>query len=240
MYRSRSRVVFPLLILVAALAGCQVKFEPGPAKPGGNNPVGGEVKTPLDPAEKPAVDIITQGGGFVKQEEGHVIEINLVQGGAVKDDDLKPFAALARLKKMLLMHSKITGPGLKHLVGLKDLTELDLSGSKINDAGAKQLAALQQLKTLDISGCKMTGPGYRELAPLTELENLSATGGAFSDTAAFHVAANLKQLKKLYVNNNGSLSDTGVTELAKMPNLETLSVHGTSVNDKGLKALQQL
>jgi Leucine-rich repeat (LRR) protein len=239
-------------VIVAGLAACCCPGnvvqpnKPGAGEPPGNQPVEPNVAKdgPAkvvgdDPTEQAAVRAVQGNGGVVMSKEGgKVVDINLHQP-SVTDDTLKEFAVLTKLRKLRLFNSRVTGPGLRHLVGLPELVELDLSGSRAFPAsGAKDIAALKHLRILDISGTKVTGAALKDLAPLTQLEELHATGH-FNDTAAFTVADSLPNLKKLIVNNS-QLGDAGLTEIAaKMPRIQTLSIHGTQITDKGLTALPQ-
>ena len=75
--------------------------------------------------------------------------------------------------------------------------------------------------------------------PAADLEELALANSKMGNTAAMHVAANLKQLKRLYFDNS-DIGDVGVAELAKMPNLQLLTLNGTRVTDAGLTSLTKL
>ena len=196
-----------------------------------------------DPAEQAAIAVVQKHGGFVRQDgtrpNNPVIEVG-VWKPSFTDADLKALASLTKVRKMGFASTKITGVGFKDLTGLKDLTELDVSQTPVNDEGLKAIATFTQLKILALRSTKVSDPGLNELAPLTQLEELSVSNGADrGDTGAINIAANLKQLKRLYIDNSG-VGDAGVIELAKLPRLQVLTLNGTRVTDKGLEALTRL
>jgi hypothetical protein len=240
--------LFLALLPVLALTGCQVRFGPVTTAPasqsGGVQPgaTGGNPQSSGNPAEQAAIQLAQQHGGFVTQDKAQpsnpVIDVTVFRD-TFTDADLKALASLTKVRKMNLANTKITGAGFRDLVGLKDLTELIVAQTPVNDDGLKAIAALTQLKILNLSATKVTDPGLRELAPLTQLEELHVAGSSRGDTAAVNIAANVKHLKKLYIDNN-SVGDVGVLELAKVPSLQLLTLNGTRVTDTGLAALAKL
>ncbi|HEY7314060.1 MAG TPA: hypothetical protein VH643_32215, partial [Gemmataceae bacterium] len=242
---SKSKLVCLALLPILGLIGCQVRFGPAtgssaPSKPG---PGGGNAGPAGNPAEQPAIDVVKKHGGFAtqdsKQPGNPVIAVTVFQP-SFTDDELKSLAGLTKVRKMNLANTKSTGVGFKDLTGLKDLTELQVSQTPLSDEGLKAIAALTQLKVLELRGSKVTDPGLRQLKPLTQLEELAvANNGERGDSGAVNIAANLKQLKRLYIDNS-SVGDAGVTELAKMPNLQLLTINGTRITDNALEALTKL
>jgi hypothetical protein len=207
-------------------------------EPQGENPITGN-----DPAEQAAIDVIQKHGGFVVQDNklpnNPVVEVTVFRPGFT-DADLKTLASLTKLRKMNLANTKITGAGFKDLTGLKNLTALEVSQTPVNDDGLKAIAGLTQLKILAMRGTKATDPGLREMAPLTQLEELAVSQSRErGHSGAVNIAANLKQLKRLYIDNS-SVGDTGVIEVAKLPNLQLLTINGTRVTDTGLEALTKV
>jgi len=243
MSRNMSKRFCLALLSVLVLAGCQVRFGPvtGTSAPGNTN--GGNPGAASDPAEQAAIEVVKKHGGHVTQDNSQpnnpVIGVTVFMP-SFTDADLKALASLTKVRKMNLASTKITGAGFKDLAGLKDLIELNVSQTPVNDEGLKAIAALTQLRILALRGTKVSDPGLRELAPLTKLEELAvANSGDRGDTGAINIAANVKQLKKLYIDNS-SVGDAGVIELTNMPNLQVLTLNGTRVTDTGLAALPKL
>jgi internalin A len=235
----RVPLILASVLSIASLVAC---CGPGNVKPIVIKPV----EKPVEGAgaEQDAIQAVKKQEGRVffedNQPNGRVTHVILAKDGT-GDETLKDVASFTKLRKLQLSSSKITGTGLKHLAFLKDLEELELFHCPIDDAGARELAALQSLKMLNISATKITPVGLKELAPLSRLEELRFEG-TFGDSAAFVIAANLKQLKKLTFGQE--VTDSGVAELAKMPNLRSVGFPGgpmlrpsTRVTDKGVAAL---
>jgi Leucine-rich repeat (LRR) protein len=208
---------------------------------GGGGGSGGGKKDgqqPTDPAEQAAIDVVKKHGGHSTLEGGHVVAVAVFQP-SFTNDDLKPLASLPKVRKIQINSTKMTGEGLKQFAGLKNLSELEVSQNPINDAGLKEIATLTNLRYLGMNGAKVSDPTFRELKALGKLEELHACGMMVGDSAAFNIAENLKHLKKLYMNNT-QVGDVGVAEIAKMPEINTLSLYGTRVTDAGLAALPNL
>jgi internalin A len=223
---TKSKGVVALLMLVAALFGCQCGA--GNKGPGGanNNPGGaGAAEVAGEPAEKAAIEAIKKHDGSVKQEGGRVVEVHLFQN-SVNDATLKELVPLAKIRKLRVSQAKLTAAGIKHLGGMTDLVELQLWNSGIDDAALKELAAMKQLKVLDLSGMKATGASLQALAPLTQLEELRLSSTqSMGDAAGINIGAQFKRLKKLDIDNS-DLKDAGLAAIAELPDLRYLSVHG--------------
>jgi hypothetical protein len=243
MFWKKSHVGVVILMVVAALFGCQCG---GPAiKAPGPNPAPNQAPNPgnvpdakaeADPAEKAGLELVNKFGG-AKQEGGHVIEANMWKPGFT-EADFKLLATLSKLKDVRMSGTNINGVGLKELVGLQDLAKLDIGQNQLSDAGLKEAFTLKQLKYLRFTRADEAAlPG---LAGLTQLEELMVDGCGFKDgRAAVNIATALPKLKRLSIGNNG-IGDDGLAAIANMADLEELHMIGCRTSDKGLTALPKL
>jgi hypothetical protein len=237
-------VLVGTLGVILVLSGCQVRF--GGGKATGRGAAGGfgtPGQTPVGaPGEQEAIDTVYALNGWAtlegKTPGNPVIAVGVFKP-EFKDADLKKLASLTHVRKMDLACTGITGAGFRDLAGLTELTELSVAQTPVNDAGLTEIARFRGLKTLDIRATKITDAGLRRLAPLDQLEELNVANMGMGSTAAVHIAHTFPRLRKLYIDNS-SIGDLGVIELARMPALQTLTLNGTRVTDKGLAAVPHL
>ena len=113
-------------------------------------------------------------------------------------------------------------------------------GSKWTDDDFRQLARLGHLKTLDLSNC-LTDERLSQLAALEGLEYLQTNLAAVSDEGVKPLARlrNLKTLK--FFHPGKSFTGAGLTHLAGLPNLRSLTVAGSrAFGDNGMAAVATL
>lgn len=252
MFQKKSHVAVAVLMVLAALFGCQCGAGPNkgnvpvapPADQGNpaNQGIQADPVATLDPTEKPALDVINKFGG-AKVEGGHVVDINMYKPG-VSEADVKLLATLPKVQAIQMNSTGISGVGLKDLAGLQHLTKLDIGQNPLTDAGLKEAFTLKQLKYLRFTKAKEDQlPG---LAGLTQLEELMVDGCGFtSSTAAINIAKALPRLKRLWIGNNNigdfGQNQKGVTAIVSgMPDLEELHMIGCQTSDKDLALLPKL
>ncbi len=113
-------------------------------------------------------------------------------------------------------------------------------GSKLTDEDFRQLTCLGHLKMLSLSN-GLNDQRLAQLAALAELEYLQTNLAQVTDEG-IKPLAQLKHLKTLKFFHPGkSFSGTGLVHLAKLPNLQSLTVAGSpAFNDDGLAAVAKL
>jgi hypothetical protein len=145
---------------------------------------------------------------------------------------------------LVLSGSSITDKDLVYVNHLTGLRWLELEDTDIGDAGLAQLTKLNKLEYLRLSSTLVKGLSLDSLrgSPLKTLD-INSVG---LDATAFFRLANFKELRCLNLNRSAA-SDSALTPLSKLPNLELLSiadnVHVTDAGIKklvGLKRLQRL
>lgn len=140
--------------------------------------------------------------------------------------------------------TSMTDDGLQHLQSLPNLQVLILSGTTITNAGLKSLVPLRTLAAIDLEICEsVTDAGLLHLGQVTSLRalNLGKTGFEPTKISAdgLQHLKNLRELTVLDIHGN-SIDDSSLTALQQFPKLEELNLSRTSVTDKGLPHLLAL
>lgn len=146
--------------------------------------------------------------------------------------DLGILAKLPNLKTLQFSRStQITDAELAELAGTTTLETFRCygPGGGITDAGIVHLAGNRGLKTLDLFETNADGSFLAAFAG-APLENLSITasggsGGFLTDANAARIGG-FAGLVRLALNEQGSLTDTTLLNLAKLAFLEDLNLHG--------------
>lgn len=134
----------------------------------------------------------------------------------------------------------LSGPGiddtyLAGIPGFRHLSEVLLLDVNVTDAGLKHLAGLP-IKQLVLTRSNVAGPGLADLAGIPTLESLSLSETDVTDDDLQYIARipSLRYLNLIDCN----IADAGLKHLTGLP-LETLSLDGTSVTDRGADALMK-
>ena len=153
-------------------------------------------------------------------------ELTLENVSGVTAAGVAHLTKLPKLRTLTVFNAPGAGP-LAGLTGAPALTKLTTIG-----VDAKALAVvgrLPKLRALAVQGVPVNSEELAALAPtskLTLLEIRPAQGKPITDAGA-RAIAQVKTLKTLYL-AEAKLTDAGVAALGTMPNLELLSIAGTS------------
>lgn len=185
---------------------------------------------------------------------------------SITDRGLEALRPLQKLRSFKLVEGieRVTDKGLQHLTELKNLEELELSGTKklteqgiesflkqsknlkslklaMLNIGGKALAPLADhpnLVSLDLSVCKK----IPDLSPLPKNKKLARLVFAFSAITDddMQIVGKLTGLRELSLFGTG-ISDTGLTNLGTLTNLEILNVaECKAISSKGLQVLANM
>ena len=154
-----------------------------------------------DEAKEDIIDITLGGKTF----KSNVTELDL-SGCGVKDISL--LSVCTKLTKLDLSDNSISD--ISPLVSMTKLTTLDLSNNSIKSVAA--LKELTKLTELQIDGNKLGS--FSVIGKLTALKTLGLndTGLKDSDLSSLYT---LKNLKKLNIEDNSALTESGVSALQK-------------------------
>ncbi len=159
---------------------------------------------------------VRSAGGDVRENEQGRVDFIFFEGPSTTDDSLRPLAddlpRLKALKRIQLLGTNVTGPGLDVFRGLTQVQAVDLSNSPVTDAGLAAIVSLGQLVTLNLSGTKVTDAGLSQLASLKSLRILDLS--------------------------NTAVTDAGLKTLAQLPALKSLRLKGAPVTPRGVQTLK--
>lgn len=196
---------------------------------------------------------------FAKLGRLRSLEYLGLSGLNVRDDDLKELAKLGRLKTLMLNRTQITNEGLRHVAKLSRLDLLEIKGTRINDEGLEHLAPLKHLTHVDLFETNVTGRGMAHwtcdnlrdliaddtlfdddgaalLARFPELRSLSLDETYITGGGGQHIAKAVPRLDDLSLDGTW-VDNAALTEIAKLPHLETLNVLDCPIDDAGVASL---
>jgi Leucine-rich repeat (LRR) protein len=118
------------------------------------------------------------------QHIAHLTELTRLDLPNVSDDGLKNLQDLKALD-ILILGSKVTNAGLKHLAPLRDnLNVLSLSGTKITDDGLASLKDFSRLEYLFLNDTEITDNGLEQLKSFANLRRVDLQGTAVTEAGA--------------------------------------------------------
>ena len=176
-----------------------------------------------DEAKEDIIDITLGGKTF----KSNVTELDL-SGSGVKDISL--LSVCTKLTKLDLSDNSISD--ISALVDIPGLTELDLSDNSIGDISP--LVSMTKLTKLNLSNNSIkSAAALKELTKLTELR----LGG--NKLGSFSVIGKLTALKTLGLNDTG-LEDSDLSGLYALKNLKKLNIEDNgALTESGVSALQK-
>lgn len=159
------------------------------------------------------------------------------------DAGLAHLAAMPNLRWLVLQgYPKATAAGLKPFAVEPRLTML-AGGPGVNGEALEVVASIHTLERLSLDGDRKgrtTGRQLAALGRLPRLRELSVGDTRFDDEAAAGLAG-AAALEELYISDASGVTDAGMTDLAKLANLKTVTLLGANrVTDTGLVHLAGL
>ncbi|HMF18179.1 MAG TPA: leucine-rich repeat domain-containing protein, partial [Gemmataceae bacterium] len=168
----------------------------------------------------------------------------LAAGGlSLTDRAMETIGKLTNLEELSLDGNKITGAGLRHLRGLKKLRKLDLNFNQLQPDDLEPVSELTGLTSLSIYSTGIVNDRVGELLGLlTNLRtlNLSERMADLTDRGVEHLAK-LRQLENLTIMGSPKVTDAGLAAVFGMTRLKILRLSGLpSVTPKGMKGIGKL
>ncbi len=198
-----------------------------------------------------AVQAIQDYGGFIKRDsQGRVVRVSLVydeddhgnrrECSNTSDQIATVLPAFTDLEELLLQKSQATDLAMQYVGQLRPLRRLYMWDARVTDRGVASLARLRRLEYLHISNA---GIGDASLAALSGMPGLTGLGlqdNRFSDRGLAHLGR-MRQLRTLWIGSrNDTITDTGLSLLANLTNLEELDLQFCAITDQGLESLRGL
>ncbi|MBL8828584.1 MAG: protein kinase [Planctomycetaceae bacterium] len=134
-------------------------------------------------------------------------------------------------------HKPIQPDIWQDVIRLKSLISISLSDTNFGDGHLDQLCrAMPQIVSLNLWNTDVTEVGLSHLQQLSQLYEVALSDHLLTDQGAAYIAS-CPTLTQLYLDRM-TLSVGAVQKLVKAPNLRTLGLTGTSVDDEAVKDLR--
>lgn len=170
---------------------------------------------------------------------------DLQQDDGLGDDLIRSVVGLKSLRAFLISECGTTDAGAKLLEQMPQLTRLRLyQEGRLTDAAISAIAALKNLKNLDLTSnvaterygwMRFSPAALRKLSALEQLEILDLQGqNVPPDALAF------PKLKALSLSGEHVDDEFALLALAKYKSLQSLSLSGTQIGNKGLLVIASL
>lgn len=152
------------------------------------------------------------------QDATDVTELLLAKNPQLTDRCLEHIDHMRRLRVILLSHTGVKGPGLRHIRGLQNLEGLALDHTDVSDdAVVEHLRDLPKLQWLHLSDTGVTDKALAAVAELTSLESLELRNTDVTDEGLQHLKS-LTKLKQLLIGST-RVTEHGRAELQQsLPN----------------------
>lgn len=175
------------------------------------------------------------------QHVAGLVELRL--DGRLGGRDLEALGQFTQLTSLKLpQEMTVNVVGVREIAQLKGLRSLDLYYVNIDDAGIAELAPLVHLEHLDLTHTRVTDEGLKVLAHMPRLKSLQLHRSPpwhikqqLSDECLESVCE-LAELERLSL--SGRITDEGLSRIAKLPKLKSLSLLNTNISSYGLRALE--
>jgi hypothetical protein len=140
---------------------------------------------------------------------------------------------LGTLVQLALMETSVSDAGLRHLANMPKLEVLDLSGPHLTGSGLQWLGKLPRLRRLTLRNIPATGDDFAALKACTALEDVKLYGIPIGDGLRHLPCRRLRQLAIW----DATLADADAPALGAMPNLVSVTMKSTQLNDAGAATL---
>ena len=117
------------------------------------------------------------------------------------------------------------------------ITELWVNGQKISAKDLDRIPDKRGIRRLVLTSIKCDNDACSQAATFSDLTDLTFAGIANVDSTAIARLGKLNSLANLLFLSGEILKETVLVELAALPNLKTLTVHGARTNDKALTSV---
>jgi Leucine-rich repeat (LRR) protein len=164
-------------------------------------------------------------GGKIEQDSaGNIVAVNL-SATWVNDTEILELAALPKLERLDLSHTRISDEGLLHLRTARQIRDLNLLyAEQITDLGLSAIKNWTHLKRLNVRGTRISDPTLAIVGKLTQLESLDIANTGVTD-AGLDSLVPLTHLKHLALGRS-RFSDNAIVVLRLLSTLESLDLSG--------------
>ncbi len=163
------------------------------------------------------------------------LQVLALEGCHISNVGLQWIGQMKELRSLTMHRARIDPAGVKYLESLRNLVRLDLVDAHLDDTILAGLSALTWLRFLRLEGV-FTDAGIAHLAPLESLEGLHVGQGNAEGTGLKHLRPDT--LRELTLRR--TVSDEGLSAVARFTHLRTLTISGPNATDKGIAELGNL
>ena len=157
----------------------------------------------------------------------------------IGDTELRELANINGIRKLDLSDSQVTAEGLATVTGLQSLAVLALPQNGIDGSVLASLRDLPALRQLRLIGVSLDDDDVEELARFPKLTSLCLSSCPINDAAVAKVARELPELEHLCLSGTKITGDC-LSELSLLGALKDLQLHETAVDDYAIANLPPL
>lgn len=179
-----------------------------------------------------------QAGDLKHLEHLSEIEEVVLIRTPVSEEGLAEFANLPSLRKIHLIHTKVTGAGLRLLTG-NNLEQLTLHGDAITSADLDSLREFSHLRELTINCASVDLSKLSGLSTLIFLEQLNVRGCQGLEQGFVEQLQSLESLRSFEFDANRVSLGT-IEQLASLARLEELDLTASDISNPELEKLLAL
>ena len=149
-------------------------------------------------------------------------------------------ASLPALKSLKHMSTAVDDFGMESLSQSKGLETLEIQDFSITDRAGDFIRQFEKLTNLIIFRCQGFGSGGLNALKGMNLSRLTLRDLPSLDDAGMEAFRELPTMRRLYLRELNSVSDTGVMNLVYLKDLDTLDVQEVPVSDKSVESIAKL
>lgn len=165
------------------------------------------------------------------------IHLNL-RGTPITDAGLEKVGVLNHLEVLDVSHTRVTNQTIAHLDGHAKLKELWMEGVRIDDSGIDHVVQLPAIAVLRLGGPKITDDGVGSIAKIETLEELTLMHPTNVSDRGISYLAGMQRLKSLTV--IGGLNYLDFPREGVPNRTEFYKENGIAVTDVGLEAISRI
>src|SRR4051794_19583882 len=172
-----------------------------------------------------SADWIRSLGGKMEQDSaGNIVAVNL-SATWVNDAEILELAALPKLERLDLSHTRISDEGLLHLRPAKQIRDLNLLyAEQITDLGLTAIKNWMNLRRLNVRGTRISDPTLAIVGKLPLIESLDIVNTGVTE-AGLDSLVPLTKLKQLSIGRS-RFGDNAMAVLRLLTTLEYLDLSG--------------
>ena len=157
-----------------------------------------------------------------------------LDSAGISESAFESLSKLSQVENMWIRSARFDAAGLRHLARHPKLKCLSFDMA-LDDNALETVATCHQLTLLGLTGS--TDANLRDVSRLHRLTRLGLTKSHVTDDGATWLADNCPSLEILRI-QGGPMTDVGLAELARHPNLRALFLQDMTISDDGILKLK--